>query len=110
MSQVVRGISLVTGCRRRCGGRDASTAGGKGGSYPWCSGPPAGPVSVVAVAGRRRDPLVSRMGRRGRAKEEGLELELGGYSSAAWRGDLVWLNRTPKRRHFDARSIKTTSF
>ena len=67
-------------------------------------------VSVAAVVGRRRDPLVLRMGHRRRANEEGLELELGGCSGAAWRGDLVWLNRTPKWRHFEARSIKTTSF
>ena len=28
-----------------CRGRNASTAGeGNGGSYPWCRGPPTGPV------------------------------------------------------------------
>ena len=42
----------------------------------WCRGPRRDLVSVAAVAGCRRDPLVSRMGRRRRAKEEGLELEL----------------------------------
>ena len=42
----------------------------RGGKLPLA----AGGISL-AVAGRRRDPLVSQMGRRRRAKEEGLELE-----------------------------------
>ena len=33
-----------------------------------------------------------------------------GSLAAAHPGDLLCLNRAPKRRHFDARSIKTTSF
>ena len=40
-------------------------------------------VSVAAVAGRRRDPLVSWVGRRRRAKEEGLEMEQDPCSGAA---------------------------
>ena len=40
-------------------------------------------VSVVAVAGRRRDPLVSWVGRRRRVKEEGLEMEQDPCSGAA---------------------------
>ena len=90
----------VVGCPRDiswCRGRDASTAdGGEGGSYPWCcrsllvSWAADGTcVSVVAVAGRRRDPLVLRIGRRQWAKEEGLELELGGCSGVAWRSHLL---------------------
>ena len=40
-------------------------------------------VSVAAVADRRRDPLVLWVGRRRRAKEEGLELEQDPCSGAA---------------------------
>ena len=48
----------------------------------------------VAVVGRRRDPLVSRAG-----------AGVGSLAAAqSGDGDLLCLNRTSKRRHFDARS------
>ena len=56
----------------------------------------------VAVVGRRQDPLVSRAG---------AGAGVGSLAAAqSGDGDLLCLNRTSKRRHFDARSIKTTSF
>ena len=148
MSQVVGGISLVTGRRRRrCRGRDASTVGGgeggpatsvrvvgcrrdlswcrardastvgggEGGSYPWCHGSllvswaPAGPCECRCCRRLSAGSLgvadgTLTTGEGGRAGAGA------GFLAAAQPGDLLCLNRTPKWRHFDARSIKTTSF
>ena len=80
----------------------------------------------LGVMGRRRDlcecrcchrPSAGSLGvadgtsRTGEGGRAGVGAGAGaGSLAAAQPGDLLCLNRTPKRRHFDARSIKTTSF
>ena len=86
-----------------CRGRDALTAGGgEGGSYPWCRG------SLLVAWATSGIPWCGGQdvddGQRRKGWSWSLEVV------AAQPGDLICLNRTPKRRHFDARSIKTTSF
>ena len=61
------------------------------------------------LAGSVLDPWCSGWDVDGRRRRKSWSLEV----AAAQPGDLeilVLLNRTPKRRHFDARSIKTISF
>ena len=64
-----------------------------------CRRPSAGSLGVVG-----RTTTTGEGGRAGDGARS-LQRRSGGES-----GDLLCLNKTPKRRHFDARSIKTTSF
>ena len=77
VSWVAGGISLVTSHRRRCGGRDASTAGGGEG----------GAAASVRVVGCRRISLGVAAGMHRRREERG-EATLGV-------ADLSWCRGPP---------------